>query len=192
MSFIKRLAQLPVDLDEVYYAATRPFRSAAQAVFGPIKWKFCPKSLERCQGCGGIAEWSYMPVGHPEYWCDTCVPRGCSVSNFFDEEDRDNGIFEAIVRDDKSSIDEKPDASESTKRKDAPKRPQPCDEYWHERWGWSKGSRGAGFRSSLIEKLLEQYRDEKMAYYAARQNQMHWPEITGSSDGKPDTSGNGA
>ena len=34
----------------------------------------------QCQNCSEYAVWVYMPAEHEGYFCDNCVPRGCSCN----------------------------------------------------------------------------------------------------------------
>lgn len=35
---------------------------------------------ENCYKCYRIAKWSYLPSDSSAYYCDKCVPRGCSCN----------------------------------------------------------------------------------------------------------------
>lgn len=39
-----------------------------------------------CQTCGAVAIWEYAPSDGSGFYCDTCVPRGCSC-NVLDYDD---------------------------------------------------------------------------------------------------------
>ena len=46
--------------------------------------------LERCSKCPRMATWSYDPDPNGLYYCDECVPRGCSCRNIhWGDDDRD-------------------------------------------------------------------------------------------------------
>ncbi len=62
MSLMKIITQLPIDFEDLYYDIARPFRRATRALVGPIRLKLFPKSLHSCEGCGAVAEWSYVPL----------------------------------------------------------------------------------------------------------------------------------
>lgn len=49
---------------------------------------------EKCYECGELAQWYYLPGGgdpKEDYFCDNCVPRGCSCNKELKE-----GIEELI------------------------------------------------------------------------------------------------
>jgi hypothetical protein len=42
-------------------------------------------SLEKkCDVCGQPATWGYAPAGSDQFYCDICVPRGCSCQDYDD------------------------------------------------------------------------------------------------------------
>lgn len=46
------------------------------------------KRFHRCSKCGNIAKWYYMPsTSGRRFYCDECVPRGCSCNTYSIEED---------------------------------------------------------------------------------------------------------
>lgn len=49
-------------------------------------------SKEKCKKCGELAVWLYMPKGG--YYCDGCVPRGCSCNWYPVDADSDELIEE--------------------------------------------------------------------------------------------------
>ena len=63
---------------------------------------------EKCE-CGKMAQWMYMPSddGNDPYYCDNCVPRGCSCQEEFVNED--DYLKEILTGDEPmvSRIDEK-------------------------------------------------------------------------------------
>lgn len=44
-------------------------------------------SKYKCHSCKEIAVWDYMPSGVDLYYCDDCVPRGCSCQTDDDGND---------------------------------------------------------------------------------------------------------
>lgn len=104
---------------------------------------------EKCE-CNKIATWWYAPgySGKDKdrpYYCDDCVPRGCSCEwTYADKKDKDSlpkGIegkdWKWIEKEATEKMDEikKGEVWVSVDEKG---RQYPCVEYWHSEEGWDK------------------------------------------------------
>lgn len=107
---------------------------------------------EKCD-CGNIATWCYMPGGGTDYYCEQCVPRGCSCNwtyadkNAYGPEPLEEDLMpEGIEGKDWKWVIRKGDENMeeiSLKDKvwtdlDENGQEYPCCEFWHSKDGWDK------------------------------------------------------
>jgi hypothetical protein len=124
-------------------------------------------------------------AGHSSHWCDNCIPRGCGCNYIFEANDEE-GVFETSSIDTPDTFVEDQPERERAQRRDNKGRLLPCAEYWYDRWGWLKRAPGWKYKPTVMDKFLEQYREEKMAYYAARQSHLPLSKLFANENhGKP-------
>lgn len=109
---------------------------------------------ESCK-CGYLATWCYMPcsTGNP-YYCDSCVPRGCSCSivsfsmeAYLGVKPAGSGILEELIeRKAKFRVNDSMIGGEESHylshkyivELDNEGREEPCVEFWYSEAGWEK------------------------------------------------------
>ena len=95
----------------------------------------------KCCKCNKIALWFYAPSskGEDAFYCDDCVPRGCScnqyaLSEFDENEEQGNKIYWNEERN--NFTNKKTEDSFFYEIVDDKGRRYPCCEYWYDEDGW--------------------------------------------------------
>lgn len=117
--------------------------------------------------CGKKAEWAYMPScdWYP-YYCDECVPRGCSCNDEYEYEHEERqgeiktvSINEIIAWYNKTGMKWIwKEEGKSISHVDELGRLLPCCEFWHDKNGWEASEDEINlFRNKNIEfKITEE------------------------------------
>ena len=90
--------------------------------------------------CGKLAKWVYAPANdwkHHPYFCDDCVPRGCSCNDEYDDPENGMPLADTIKWFDEKGIKWKwKEEGKSISQIDDDGREFPCIEYSHSIEGW--------------------------------------------------------
>ena len=175
-----------INWEDAYYDVTRPFRRLWSPIEGYFRLTFFPNSLKRCERCNAIAQWSYLPAGHPAHYCDDCISRGCNCNRINLSTPRKiiadppNADGDELIWEDFGDI-------EPEQHRDAKGRLLPCCEYSYKRWGWPKV-----YRRSFIDKFFEKRFEKNREKWEQSRSNIDWKAyvIANSEIADESTSGN--